>query len=78
MLDRLITVNNKRVCSNSKSFMKTDKNVKIVAISLPSELLKRADEKAAIRFQNRSEYIKNLILLDLGLITVNNQEGAKK
>lgn len=78
MLDRLTTVNDKRVCSNSKSFMKTDKNVKIVAISLPYPLVKLADEKAAIRFQNRSEYIKNLILLDLGLITVNNQEGAKK
>ena len=58
--------------------MKTDKNVKIVAISLPLPLIKLADEKAAICFQNRREYIKNLILLDLGLITVNKQEGAKK
>lgn len=58
--------------------MKTDKNVKIVAISLPLPLIKLADEKAAICFQNRSEYIKNLILLDLGLMTVNKQEVAKK
>lgn len=58
--------------------MKTDKNVKIVAISLPLPLIKLADEKAAICFQNRSEYIKNLILLDLGLMTVNKQGVAKK
>lgn len=46
------------------------KNIKVVAISLPCNLLKKADEKAAAQFQNRSEYIKNLILFDLKLATV--------
>lgn len=46
------------------------KNIKIVGISLPIDILKKADAKAAAQFQNRSEYIKNLILFDLKLATV--------
>lgn len=53
------------------------KNIKVVAISLPKDLLKKADEKAATLFQNRSEYIKNLILFDIGLATITNQRKAK-
>lgn len=40
-------------------------NVKIVAVSLPKGLLKKADERAYALFQSRSEYLKNLILSDL-------------
>ena len=40
-------------------------NVKIVAVSLPKGLLKKADERAYALFQSRSEYLKNLILYDL-------------
>lgn len=54
------------------------KNIKIVAISLPANLLKKADEKAVELYQTRSEYIKNLILFDIGLITVANNSRPKK
>lgn len=57
--------------------MKTDKKVKIVAISLPSELLKRADEKAAFLFQNRSEYIRKLIFSDINLARLANTRFKK-
>ncbi len=58
--------------------MKTDKkNIKIVGISLPIDILKKADEKAAANYQNRSEYIKNLILFDLKLATVANSQPKK-
>ncbi len=54
--------------------MKTDKkNIKIIGISLPAYLLKKVDKKAIAQFQNRSEYIKNLILLDLELATISNK-----
>lgn len=55
-----------------------NKNIKIVGISLPIDILKKADAKAAAQFQNRSEYIKNLILFDIGLITVANNFRSKK
>lgn len=55
-----------------------NKNIKIVGISLPIDILKKADEKAAANYQNRSEYIKNLILFDIGLITVANNSQPKK
>ena len=59
--------------------MKTDKkNIKIVGISLPIDILKKADEKAAANYQNRSEYIKNLILFDLKLATVANSQPKKE
>lgn len=45
-------------------------NVKIVAVSLPKGVLKKADERAYALFQSRSEYLKNLILSDLKLATV--------
>lgn len=54
------------------------KNIKIVAISLPANLLKKADEKAVELYQTRSEYIKNLILFDIGLITVASNSRPKK
>lgn len=54
------------------------KNIKIVAISLPANLLKKADEKAATLYQSRSEYIKNLILFDLGLATVISNPNPRK
>lgn len=53
------------------------KNIKVVAISLPCNLLKKADEKAAAQFQNRSEYIKNLILFDLNLASLANSRPKK-
>ena len=53
------------------------KNIKVVAISLPCNLLKKADEKAAAQFQNRSEYIKNLILFDLNLAGLANSRPKK-
>ena len=55
-----------------------NKNIKIVGISLPIDILKKADEKAAAQFQNRSEYIKNLILFDIGLMTVAYNSQPKK
>ena len=55
-----------------------NKNIKVVGISLPSNLLKKADEKAAKLYQNRSEYIKNLLLFDLGLATVISHTQPKK
>lgn len=54
-----------------------NKNIKIVGISLPIDILKKADEKAAANYQNRSEYIKNLILFDLKLATVANSQPKK-
>lgn len=58
--------------------MKTDKkNIKIVGISLPIDILKKADAKAAANYQNRSEYIKNLILFDLKLATVADSQPKK-
>lgn len=54
------------------------KNIKVVGISLPSNLLKKADEKAAELYQSRSEYIKNLLLFDLGLATIINHTRTKK
>lgn len=58
--------------------MKTDKkNIKIVGISLPIDILKKADAKAAANYQNRSEYIKNLILFDLNLASLANSRPKK-
>lgn len=54
-----------------------NKNIKVVGISLPCNLLKKADEKAAAQFQNRSEYIKNLILFDLNLASLANSRPKK-
>lgn len=54
-----------------------NKNIKIVGISLPIDILKKADEKAAANYQNRSEYIKNLILFDLKLATVADSQPKK-
>ena len=53
------------------------KNIKVVAISLPKDLLKKADEKAAAQFQNRSEYIRQLIFLDLNLASLANPRKVK-
>ena len=53
------------------------KNIKVVAISLPCNLLKKADAKAAANYQNRSEYIKNLILFDLNLASLANSRPKK-
>lgn len=53
------------------------KNIKIVAISLPANLLKKADEKAATLYQSRSEYIRRLIFLDLNLASLANSRKAK-
>lgn len=55
-----------------------NKNIKIVGISLPIDILKKADEKAAANYQNRSEYIKNLILFDLKLATVADSQPKKE
>lgn len=55
-----------------------NKNIKVVGVSLPANLLKKADEKAAELYQTRSEYIKNLILFDLGLATVISYANTKK
>ena len=55
-----------------------NKNIKVVGISLPKDILEKADKKAASLYQNRSEYIKNLILFDLGLATVISHTHTKK
>lgn len=54
------------------------KNIKIVAISLPSVLLKKVDVKAASRFQTRSEYIRQLIFFDLNLVSLANSQPEKE
>lgn len=55
-----------------------NKNIKIVGISLPKDILEKADKKAASLYQNRSEYIKNLILFDLDLASLANCLRPKK
>lgn len=55
-----------------------NKNIKIVGISLPKDILEKADKKAASLYQNRSEYIKNLILFDLDLANLANCLRPKK
>lgn len=54
-----------------------NRNIKVVAISLPVNLLKKADEKAATLYQSRSEYIRRLIFLDLNLASLANSRKAK-
>ena len=54
-----------------------NRNIKVVAISLPVNLLKKADEKAATLYQSRSEYIRRLIFLDLNLASLANSRRAK-
>lgn len=54
--------------------MKTEKKkIKITSLSIPEDLLEKADRKAAERYQKRSEYIRDLIFFDLQLATVSNQ-----
>jgi metal-responsive CopG/Arc/MetJ family transcriptional regulator len=58
--------------------MKTKKKneVRIVSVSLPRDLIKKADDKAKSQFQSRSQYISSLIFLDTRLITIaNNKEN---
>ncbi|MBO6102332.1 MAG: hypothetical protein J6P03_03650 [Opitutales bacterium] len=46
----------------------------VFTVSLPKGLLEKTDKKAKSVYLNRSEYIRQLILLDLGLLTVANKE----
>lgn len=45
----------------------------VFTVSLPKGLLEKTDKKAKSVYLNRSEYIRKLILLDLGLLTVANK-----
>lgn len=58
--------------------MKVKKTNKIISISLPTDLLKKADAKAKAQYQNRSQYINSLIFLDTRLATATNikKKGA--
>ena len=58
--------------------MKEKKTNKIISISLPTDLLKKADAKAKAQYQNRSQYINSLIFLDTNLVslTKSTKKGA--
>jgi metal-responsive CopG/Arc/MetJ family transcriptional regulator len=51
--------------------MKAQKT-KIISVSMPADLLKKADKKAKAQYQNRSQYINSLIFLDTRLVTSAN------
>ena len=58
--------------------MKVKKTNKIISISMPKDLLQKADEKAKSQYQNRSQYINSLIFLDTNLasLTKCKKKGA--
>lgn len=55
--------------------MKTKKKnvIATFGISLPKDLMEKADEKAAKNYQCRSEYIRKLIISDLNLASLANK-----
>ena len=54
---------------------KKKKEIKIVSLSLPRDLIEKADKKAKSQYQNRSQYISSLIFSDTRLITIANSKG---
>ena len=45
---------------------------KLVCLSLPVDLIERADAKARQNYQTRTDYIKRLIFLDTNLASLTN------
>lgn len=59
--------------------MKTEKKkIKITSLSIPEDLLEKADRKAAERYQKRSEYIRDLIFFDTNLASLTTKKARAK
>lgn len=59
--------------------MKTEKKkIKITSLSIPEDLLEKADRKAAERYQKRSEYIRDLIFFDTNLASLTAKKARAK
>lgn len=56
----------------------SDKTNKPTGISLPEDLLLAADKRAKSLYLNRSQYIRQLIISDTKLITVDNNDRTKE
>lgn len=52
---------------------KNKSKTKLVCLSLPVDLIERADAKARQNYQTRSDYIKRLIFLDTDLVSLGKQ-----